>query len=162
MRAPLGAITHVVDSILNKQGVSRKVVKLLKPVRYASKILSMQVFNLLDYNLLQKDKFRVNPQLVDIQEMIEQLVECMTPQASMRRVKIFVDVAREVPRPLLLDPDRFNQVLQNLITNAIKFTSNGKIVIRCSGIPFINPTSLLVEVEDTGSGIPRDKIGGLF
>jgi K+-sensing histidine kinase KdpD len=61
MRAPLGAITHVIDYILNKQGMSRKVIKLLKPVRCASKILNMQVFNLLDYNLLQKDNFRVNP-----------------------------------------------------------------------------------------------------
>jgi two-component system, sensor histidine kinase len=53
-------------------------------------------------------------------------------------------------------------VLLNLLTNAIKFTQDGKITIHCQAIPLINPTDLYVEVEDTGVGIPEDKIPLLF
>ena len=55
MRAPLSAINCMVEEILKIPRLPRKIVKLLKPVRCASKILNIQVFNLLDYNLLQKN-----------------------------------------------------------------------------------------------------------
>jgi signal transduction histidine kinase len=49
-----------------------------------------------------------------------------------------------------------------LITNAIKFTQDGKITIHCQAIPILGPTKLYVEVQDTGIGIPKDKISCLF
>jgi K+-sensing histidine kinase KdpD len=61
MRAPLGAITCIVDNIIANHGNKKKLVKLLKPVRYAAKILNLQVFNLLDYNLFEADNFRIDP-----------------------------------------------------------------------------------------------------
>jgi signal transduction histidine kinase len=50
----------------------------------------------------------------------------------------------------------------NLLTNAIKFTKNGTIKINCYGFPIIKPKKLLFEVEDSGIGIPRDKVASLF
>jgi hypothetical protein len=55
MRAPLSAITHVVDAVLNIPGVSRRIKSLLRPVKCTSKILNAQIYNLLDYNLLQQN-----------------------------------------------------------------------------------------------------------
>ena len=52
MRAPLSAITNVVDAVLNIEGVSDRIVRLLKPVRCASKMLNAQIYNLLDYSLI--------------------------------------------------------------------------------------------------------------
>ena len=79
MRAPLSAITFVVDKIINKKGVSRKIVRSLRPVVCASKLLYMQINNLLDYNLLQKGKFNVNPQKIDIKELIKTITDAMAP-----------------------------------------------------------------------------------
>jgi signal transduction histidine kinase len=67
-----------------------------------------------------------------------------------------------VPEIVELDPDRFQQVLLNLITNAIKFTQENKVTIYCSGIPDLRPTSLKIDVEDNGVGIPMDKVSCLF
>ena len=83
------------------------MVRMLKPVRCAAKILTVQVFNLLDYNLLQKDKFKINPQKLNIREHMEMIVEAMSPQAEMRRVKMTVNVPQNLPRFFSLDPDRF-------------------------------------------------------
>jgi K+-sensing histidine kinase KdpD len=55
MRAPLNAITFMVDAVLKIKNVSKKIVSLLNPARCASKILTVQVSSLLDYNLLQKN-----------------------------------------------------------------------------------------------------------
>ena len=55
MRAPLAAITHVVDAVLNIEGIDKKVVELLRPVRCTSKILNVQIYNLLDYSLIQQN-----------------------------------------------------------------------------------------------------------
>jgi signal transduction histidine kinase len=54
----------------------------------------------------------------------------------MRKVEIKINVAFEVPKALIIDSDRFVQILLNLISNAIKFTRDGKIMVKCSGIPF--------------------------
>jgi signal transduction histidine kinase len=55
---------------------------------------------------------------------------------------------------VLMDSNRFKQVMLNLITNAIKFTRDGEIKIKCFGFPIIKPEKLLFEVEDSGIGIP--------
>jgi K+-sensing histidine kinase KdpD len=107
MRAPLSAISSIVENILQKKGVSKRIVSLLRPVRCASKILSVQVDNLLDYNLVSKLKFKINPQKVDIKELITQVTEAMAPQAEMTRVKLTVKVSIEVPTLVMIDPDRF-------------------------------------------------------
>jgi K+-sensing histidine kinase KdpD len=98
MRAPLSAISHVMDEVLRKKGIPKKLVNLLKPVRCAAKILHVQVYNLLDYNLLQKNKFKANLQKVDIRELLEMITEAMSPQAEMRRVKMSVKVSPDLPR----------------------------------------------------------------
>ena len=66
MRAPLGAISYMVNEVVNKKGTDKKIIKLLKPVLCASNILNVQVNNLLDYNLFKKKKFRLNAQKVEI------------------------------------------------------------------------------------------------
>jgi signal transduction histidine kinase len=86
----------------------------------------------------------------------------MKPQAEMRRVEIIFDRPRCLPKSVYLDQDRFQQVLLNLITNAIKFTQDGKINIHCQAIPLLKPYKLYVEVEDTGIGIPKNKMSQLF
>jgi K+-sensing histidine kinase KdpD len=79
MRAPLGSICHMVESVINMPRVSKRVVRLLKPVTCASRILSTQVNNLLDYNLLQEDNFRANPTKINIRKLIEEIVEALSP-----------------------------------------------------------------------------------
>ena len=130
----------MVSEVLSLRKISPKVVKMLKPVLCASKILTMQVFNLLDYNLLQKNKFAVNTKKLDIKEIIEQITEAVSPQAGLRGIKILVNISQEVPQNVYLDQNRLQQVLLNLLTNAIKFTSNGKIQVKCYGRPLISPT----------------------
>jgi signal transduction histidine kinase len=77
----------------------------------------------------------------------------MAPQAEMRRIQIIAKAPRYLPRDVYIDPDRFQQILLNLLTNAIKFTQDGTITIHCQAT-LRRPTSLFVEVEDTGIGIP--------
>jgi K+-sensing histidine kinase KdpD len=79
MRAPLGAIDQIVEHVVSLPRMPKKVVRLLKPVKCASKILKTQVNNLLDYNLLQKKQFKLNGQKISISDVIEQLVKLMTP-----------------------------------------------------------------------------------
>jgi signal transduction histidine kinase len=131
MRSPLITMEYMVEAILKNHRVSRKIAHLLQPIRCASKILSMQVYNLLDYNLLEKEKFTLRPQKLNIKELIQNTVDAMKPQAEMRSVEIMVDVFLEVPRTIIIDPDRFQQILLNLISNAIKFTRDGTITVKC-------------------------------
>jgi signal transduction histidine kinase len=63
------------------------------------------------------------------------LVSAMRPQAEMRRVEIIFDRPRCLPPNVFIDKDRFQQVLLNLLTNAIKFTQDGKIKVHCQAIP---------------------------
>ena len=85
---------------------------------------------------------------MDVKDLIEMITEAMRPQAEMRRVEIIAYRPRCLPSSVYLDQNRFQQVLLNLITNAIKFTQDGTITVHCQAIPLMNPTKLYVEVED--------------
>jgi signal transduction histidine kinase len=70
-------------------------------------ILNVQINNLLDFNLLQKNKFHVNLSKINIRELIEMIVETMRPQAGMSRVNLIVIVTQEVPKMVEIDDNRF-------------------------------------------------------
>lgn len=80
------------------------------------------------------------------------------------RIELATHVSTRVPRSVLGDPTRLNQIITNLVNNALKFTESGGVLIRLDAEPAgkIGSVTLVLEVEDTGIGIPADKIDHIF
>ncbi len=98
-------------------------------------------------------QFEIKQQEVPLRALVRQVVGSLQPQAKKAEVGIIQDIATTLPL-LYIDPQRIVQVLNNLITNAIKFTPPGGLVTVLARN--YNATSVMVSVEDTGFGIPYD------
>ncbi|MEQ8300422.1 MAG: ATP-binding protein [Hyphomonas sp.] len=85
-------------------------------------------------------------------------------QAREGRLELATHVSPRVPNLVLGDPTRLNQVVTNLVNNALKFTETGGVLIRLDALPCdqADAVTLVIEVEDTGIGIPEDKIDHIF
>ena len=91
---------------------------------------------------------------MDIRKVVTELVDIMKMQAEKQNTTILLQFDELIPSSISLDKDRFQQVLLNLLTNAIKFTHDGDIDIELRLKPSDKGKQLNVAVHDSGIGIP--------
>jgi len=107
----------------------------------------------------------IQPSSVEIRECLRDVVDLYGATAQAKGLKIRIEVEDSVPGALCTDPGRLRQILLNLIGNAVKFTPSGEVVVsakRNARDPEDGRFPLLVEVSDTGIGIPPDRVARLF
>ncbi len=89
--------------------------------------------------------------------------ELFRPLAEEKGLELEIDMKPDVPNKLIGDPFRLRQVISNLVSNAVKFTEKGKIVIGATLMEsYKTQVNILFTVEDTGIGIPQDRIKEIF
>ncbi|TMP74522.1 hybrid sensor histidine kinase/response regulator, partial [Pseudoalteromonas phenolica] len=97
-----------------------------------------------------------------IRALLGELIESVALQAQKKGLELILDVT-QLEKPLVQgDPSRIRQIITNLISNAIKFTEQGEIIIRAWFSEVDNKLRFHCSVEDTGIGIPEDKADRLF
>ena len=119
------------------------------------------VNNVLDLSKIEAGKATLNAASFDLHRLLDDLVGMFSPKADEKGLQLLLECTSKVPRFIKADAVKLKQVIINLLSNALKFTELGKIVVRvdctsdqCSRIHF--------EVEDTGSGIAADELSLLF
>src|SRR4029434_4336796 len=101
-------------------------------------------------------KLRADP--TDPREICDFITTVFTEPAAKKGVKLVCKVAEDLPRALLLDRVRLRQVMVNLVGNAVKFTDHGEILttVVAEKQRDTSRITLIIEVQDTGVGIPKD------
>ncbi len=125
--------------------------------RNGYKLLKL-INNLLDLNKLEEGKMRLKLRAVNLAELIPPLLSSAKPMADQRQIRLYF---QHPPHPveLTLDPDQFEKVVFNLLSNALKFTNKGgKITIYLED----KDQSVTMSVEDTGIGIPANMLETIF
>ena len=163
LRAPLTAIKDsaelMIETFEDKGALEKEQQKrLLQIMDMQSKNLLEQINQVLDAAKMEAGKFSIEKVSSDIGTVIQNAVEPYLPQASKKQILISTDIYYPLPK-VDLDPVRITQVLNNLISNSLKFTPpNGKIVI--SAKP--GDGTITVGVSDNGMGIPENEQKDLF
>ncbi|OWA35394.1 hypothetical protein B9G55_12165 [Saccharibacillus sp. O16] len=125
----------------------------------------MHILNeILDFSKIEAGKMTLNLEPMRVRHVLDQAMDLFSSRASEKGLMLTAEVAPSVPEVLIGDPAKFRQVLVNLISNAIKFTEEGGVVITIEPGFFHQPNALTLEVavRDTGIGIPPEKQGLLF
>nr|WP_289851985.1 ATP-binding protein [Rhizobium sp. SSA_523] len=162
IRTPLNAILGTVE-LLELTRLSPEAALRIRTIRRSGEALLDIINEILDYAKIEHGKLELEQRPVDLLMLAETSVEMMRGRATEAGTGILVDLPSEWrARHILSDPTRLRQVILNLMSNAVKFTSQGTVTLRLR--QFRGPTALWlrVEVEDTGIGIDEEGKAKLF
>ena len=160
LRNPLGHISTVADILLEDLDgkITEQQRELLEITRSSSQFMLDLVNDLLDIAKIESGKLHLNLQETDLAALVSQNVALNRALADKKNITLVLDVPDDLP-PLTVDPGKMEQVLNNLISNAIKYSYPGTTVsIRLAR----QGDSVLLSVADEGQGIPADELGKLF
>ena len=132
-------------------------------VRRSADALLTILNDILDFSKIEAGKMILEPIPFDLQVAVEDVAELMAPRAADKGIEIVLRHAPNTPRHVIGDAGRIRQILVNLAGNAIKFTSRGHILIDVACLEQTGDRALVeFSVQDTGIGVPPDKLGLLF
>ncbi|CDW74528.1 multi-sensor hybrid histidine kinase [Stylonychia lemnae] len=159
MRTPLNSILNLVGNI-RTQVQDERGLKLLQIVENSSQMLLFLVNDLLDFTQIKNGKFRKNEQLVNIRNAVQNALDVVRLAISEKGLNLEFKCSDRVPDELITDSQRINQVLLNLLQNALKFTPKG--IIRVHVDYQDHSDTLKFQVKDQGCGIKSEDKKKLF
>jgi signal transduction histidine kinase/DNA-binding response OmpR family regulator len=163
IRSPMNAILGF-SELLEPDGLTPKQAQYVRAIRDSGAALLHLINDILDLSKLEAGKLELHPDPTDMRDSCGFLRTVFGQQAVTKSLQLQFELSPNLPRALLLDRLRLRQVLVNLLSNAIKFTEQGHVKTRVSWESQADGRSgtLLIDVEDTGIGIPADKLEEVF
>ena len=163
IRSPMNAILGF-SELLEPEGLTPKQSQYVRAIRDSGAALLQLINDILDLSKLEAGKLELHPSPTDMRDSCEFLRTVFAEQALKKSLQLQFELSSDLPRAVLLDRLRLRQVLVNLLGNAIKFTERGHVKTRVSWQAGNHGSdgTLLIDVEDTGIGIPREKIEEIF
>ncbi len=159
IRTPIQTIVGTIDFLLDTK-LDTEQIEYTNQIKYSSMSLLNLVNDFLDFSKIDSGSLELENVSFDVIQQINNTVNMMSLEAHKKGLEIFVDTEPDAPHIIKGDPWRFQQILLNLIKNAVKFTSKGHIkvlVTRHEKLP-----NIIVEVQDTGVGITDEYKRKLF
>jgi signal transduction histidine kinase len=157
LRTPLNAILGFTNLLLSPAGVSTgdKRSLYLERVHHNARHLLLLINNILDLSKIEAGKLALDLQPVTLNELVAETVGQLKGEAGDKNLELLL-APHENDLTLETDPTRLRQILFNLIGNAIKFTSEGSIIVRLLAHENRPKEPARIEVTDTGIGVSRD------
>lgn len=164
IRTPLNAIIGM-SELLAETNLTDEQQRYVRVFKTAGENLMQIINDILDLSKVEAGMMNVEYIPFNLYEVIETTCESLIIRAQQKNLKLTYSIADNIPDLLIIDPVRLRQVLINLIGNAIKFTETGYIKVTVeinSADTNKNELILLFCVQDTGIGIPADKLTTIF
>ena len=162
IRTPLNGVIGLSDLLL-RTTLDPDQQRFAAGVQLASRALLGVLNDILDFSKIEAGHLELEVLDFEVRDVVEQVIGVLGESARTKGLELVVSCAPEVPRVLAGDPTRLCQVLTNLVSNAVKFTEHGEVVVRATAEPAPEDRVVLrVAVSDTGIGLPGDKVQALF
>lgn len=162
IRTPMNAIIGMAD-LLWETNLTPDQRKYLRIFRRAGSNLLHLINDILDLSKVEAGHIELESIEFDLSDLIEKAIEILAMRAHEKGLELACHLSPDVPCSLIGDPNRLHQILVNLISNAIKFTDKGSVVVEVANDPdHPAPGAIRFSVTDTGIGIQRDKLATIF
>lgn len=163
LRTPLGSIMNYIELLMLllelDQVNSEKFTTYLTRAHENSRRLLGLINNILDQAQIQAGDLHLKQESCNLAALFERTRQLLASQIREKDLFYRLIIDDDVPEEIISDPERLNQVLNNLIGNAIKFTHQGGVTIKVSRLRL---DALSIEVADTGPGIPHEQLPDVF
>ena len=163
IRTPMNGVVGMAE-LLNDTTLSDEQKLYANTIKNSGEALLVIINDVLDYSKIEADKLVLHEEVFDLERCIHEIVMLLQPTARDKGLTILVDYDLFLPTQFVGDPGRIRQVLTNLAGNAVKFTNEGHVTLRVTGIssPEEGTCAVHCMIEDTGIGIPEEKIDHVF
>jgi signal transduction histidine kinase len=162
LRTPMNGIIGMLDIALDRN-LTPELTDQLQTAQTCAYSLLWLVNDILDISKIEAGKMTLEKIPFDMRALLPDCMKAHQPKAIQNSVSLHAEVAPSVPRQLSGDPLRIRQIIDNLVSNAVKFTEHGTVDVRVDG-EFAEPGQFLLQivVVDSGTGIPADKLLYIF
>ena len=161
MRTPLNGVVGILD-LLRGSALSPAQSKLVETAMTSAEILNQHVDDVLDTSRIHANRMDLAPSAFDFTQLANDVLGVTAAAAKARGNRVAFDAPPDLPK-FYADRKRLQQVVINLVANAIKFTSDGRITIRAEVVHAdAGAATLEVSVSDTGIGIPEEHLDRIF
>ena len=162
IRTPMNAVIGMTGLLLDTE-LTPEQREFAEVVRSSGDALLHVIDDILDYSKIEAGKLELEKEPVDLRACVEGALDIVAPRAWEKEIELGCLIDEDVPAGIVGDAARLRQVLLNLVSNAIKFTEEGEVVVHVDAEP-TGASSYRLEfaVRDTGVGIPEDRMDRLF
>lgn len=162
LRTPINSIILLDEMIMREKDVY-KIQQYAVDVKNVSSMLLSLINDILDFSQLENDKMEIKPHEYDTVEMIKELVDMTKTRAEDKGLEFNIQVANNLPKSLNGDKKRIQQIILNILTNAVKYTKEGNVTFTVYAENVNDEkTTLIITVSDTGIGIKKDNLEKLY
>jgi hypothetical protein len=162
IRTPINGIAGMAN-LLSQSPSPEERETYLNAIKHSAENLKVIINDILDLAAIESGKLRFEKIAFNLKDLLPSLISTFMYQAKEKKIALDYRIDEKLNKILLGDPVRLNQILINLISNAVKFTHTGSIQIKCTaereqrGVCWVR-----IEVTDTGVGIPEEKLTTIF
>ena len=162
IRTPLNEVIGITNLLL--LGNPRKdQMDFLKTLKFSGNHLLTLVNDVLDYNKMESGKILFEQTQFNLSDLLDEIMRSYSFRSKAKQLSFDINKTNDLPNEVIGDPIRLNQILSNLLSNAMKFTSHGSITVFVKELQRINSQSKIeFTVTDTGIGIPKNKLSVIF
>jgi PAS domain S-box-containing protein len=169
IRTPMNAILGFSQLMRRDPDLSDTQSKHLTTINRSGEHLLALINDVLEVSKIEAGCVTLQPEAFDFHRLVDDLINMFRVRTDAKNLQFDLLLDKDVPHFLTTDAGKLREVLMNMLSNAVKFTEKGGIVVRINLIPgqsltddFAGKVKLLVEVEDTGCGIAEEDIDAVF
>lgn len=162
IRTPLNAIVGFSNLLLEDKSIPDTSKDEVKDIIMASENLLDIVNGILDISKIEAGRIEIVNNEYDFNKLTNELIALTKGRLGDKPIELRTNIDATIPRVLYGDDGRIKQVVVNILTNAVKYTKEGYIDFKISGVIKDNVCRLIISVEDTGIGIKQESISKLF
>lgn len=162
IRTPLNGVMGMLELLLNTN--LRDKQRDYAEVSHSSANTLLALINdILDYSKIEAEQLKLELRPFNLRKVAEEVTAIGATQVGDRQVEVIMDYPANAPSGVKGDSLRLRQVITNLLSNALKFTNSGHVVVEINAVPTgQREFTFRFSVRDTGIGIPADKVGHIF
>ena len=162
IRTPMNGVLGMTELLLDSK-LDPRQRRFAATIQSSADALLAIINDILDFSKIEAGKLRLEAQDLDIRQVVEEVIDLFAQRAHQKGIELLLDIDPYLHRWAKGDELRIRQILMNLVSNALKFTATGHVLIRARGVtPSETHVSLVIDVVDTGTGILPENQAAIF
>jgi two-component system, sensor histidine kinase and response regulator len=162
IRTPMNGVLGMTELLLDSK-LDPRQRRFAATIQSSADALLAIINDILDFSKIEAGKLRLETQDLDIRQVVEEVIDLFAQRAHQKGIELLLDIDPYLHRWAKGDELRIRQILMNLVSNALKFTASGHVLIRARSVnPSETHVSLVIDVVDTGTGILPENQAAIF